>query len=266
MRDQALLKSLIYGVVDVCTAGRGVKRVISGEPIRFPSRWCRYYPSDYDAPKFAFLRAHCPEQGVVLDIGAHIGLFSVFMARLVGSSGRVFSFEPSPHTRHVLEETIRLNGCDRIIEVRAEAVSASSGTAVLYDTGDVLSNANSLVRSSRTVAEVPVRSVTIDEFVGSRASKVDCVKVDVEGAEFDVLAGAKETIERCRPAFEVEIHPSALKQAGRSLDEGWSLLERSGFAVHHEGRGVDRQWFCSRTDNFDVQLLSAVSRPVGIAG
>src|SRR5262245_11518822 len=146
-----VLKSFVYGAVDVCTAGRGIKRVICGEPIRFPPRWSRYYPRDYDPPKFEFLRAHCHEGDLVMDIGAHLGLFSVFMSRQVGPSGRVFSFEPTSHTRQALEQTIRLNHCSNV-EVRAEAVAGSSGTAMLYDTGHALSNANSLIRSERSVA------------------------------------------------------------------------------------------------------------------
>jgi FkbM family methyltransferase len=254
--DSALLKSLVYGVVDVCTAGRGVRRTISGEPIRLPTRWCRYYPKNYDTAKFDFLRSRCHSGDVVLDIGAHIGLFSVFMARQVGPTGRVYSFEPTPYTRQVLQDTIRLNGCDSIVEVRAEAVAGSSGVASLYDTGDIVSNANSLIRTTRSVADTPVQIVTIDEFTAAHSQNVTCIKVDVEGVEFDVLAGAAETIRRCRPVFELEVHPSSLTHSGRSLEDGWRLFEKYQLTVHHEGSPVDREWFCRRTDNFDVQLLS----------
>lgn len=252
---RSILKSVAYGVMDVCTAGRGVKRVISGQPIRFPARWSRYYPSEYDPPKFAFLRAHCRPGDVVLDVGAHIGLFSILMARLVGPTGRVFSFEPTPLTRQVLEQTVRLNGCEEVVEVRAEAVAGSSGTAVLYDTGDALSNANSLVHGLRSVLEIPVKTVTMDEFVAARALEVRCIKVDVEGAELEVLAGAARTIRNSRPAVELELHPAALKQSGRTLAEGWDLFQEYGLAVYHEGRPINREWLCRRREAVDVQLL-----------
>src|SRR5437879_13846628 len=120
----SLAKEIAYVALDVCTAWRGVPRLVGGEWISFPARWCRYYAADYEPATFTFLRAHCLEGATVLDVGAHIGLFSVLMARLVGPSGRVISFEPTPLTRRVLDETVRLNGFGDVVEVRAEAVSA----------------------------------------------------------------------------------------------------------------------------------------------
>src|SRR6266581_4235350 len=101
---KALARWVAYGILDCCTGWRGVKRVISGEPIRFPARWCRYYPREYEASKFAFLRASCREGQTALDIGAHLGVFSVLLARLVGLRGRVFSFEPTPSTAATLRQ------------------------------------------------------------------------------------------------------------------------------------------------------------------
>ncbi|NJK44255.1 MAG: FkbM family methyltransferase, partial [Pleurocapsa sp. SU_196_0] len=78
---------------------------------------------------------------VFLDIGAHIGLFTVVMARLVGPEGRVFSFEPTPSTRAVLERTVRLNQCDDRAEVRPEAVARTSGRSEFFDDRRYRSNA-----------------------------------------------------------------------------------------------------------------------------
>src|SRR4051794_23344965 len=142
-----LVKKFVYCAVDLCLAGRGVNRRIGGESVRFPVRWCRWYAADYEPGTFSFLRAHCGRGDTAMDLGAHLGLFTVVMARLVGPNGRVFSFEPTPQTRAVLEKTVRLNGCDTIVEVHGEAVAGATGTSVFYDTGDVVSNANSLVHT-----------------------------------------------------------------------------------------------------------------------
>src|SRR3712207_5734051 len=119
---KSLTKSVVYGALDISTSRRGIKRTIGGEEIRFPARWFRYYEADYEPETFSFLRANLKEGQTALDIGAHIGLFSVVMARLVGASGHVFSFEPTPLTNEVLKETVRLNRCEEIVEVRGEAV------------------------------------------------------------------------------------------------------------------------------------------------
>jgi FkbM family methyltransferase len=232
-----------------------VRRIISGESIRFPARWSRYYPADYDAPKFAFLRAHCQPGDVVLDLGAHIGLFTVFMANQVAPSGRVYSFEPTAFTRRVLEETIGLNGCESVVEVRPEAVSRGQGEATLHDTGDPLSNANSLISLARGKREQRVQTIGVDGFVEERALTVRCMKIDVEGAELDVLEGAARTINRCRPAIEVELHPAALRSAGHALSDVWALCDRYNLAVFCEARPVDEAWLLGRAEAVDVQLM-----------
>src|SRR5438874_223792 len=82
----------------------------------------------------------CRPGQTVFDVGAHLGLFSVVMARLVGPTGRVVSFEPTPSIRRILERTVRLNDCGLVVEVRAEAVSEATGITEFHDTGEPGSN------------------------------------------------------------------------------------------------------------------------------
>jgi FkbM family methyltransferase len=234
----AFAKSLVYGAVEVMTAGRGVPRRIGGEVIRFPARWSRYYQSDYEPETFRFLRERCGSGNIVLDIGAHVGLFSVVTARLVGPGGRVFSFEPTPGTREILERTVRLNGLGDRIEVRDEAVTGSSGTARFFETGDPGSNATS-----------------IDDFASSRSIVVNCIKIDAEGNELAVLQGGERVLREQRPAIALALHPSALQAAGGSLEQIWRLLEAGGMMVTAGGRPLDEKAFCGREELFDVQCL-----------
>lgn len=251
----ALLKSLVYQAIEIGTWGRGIERVIAGERIRFPARWCRYYPADYEPDTFAFLRQHCRSGQTVCDIGAHLGLFSIVMARLVGPMGRVFSFEPTLLTRQALQHTIHLNSYDAIVEVREEAVSLTDGIAQFHDTGSPGSNANSLVQTARSRQAMSVPTVCLDDFVQTRSIRIDCLKVDVEGGEFDLLCGARKVIRRDRPAVFLSLHPSALKCAGHSLQEVWALLQDLAMIVTRGGRLVTQEHFCAEADLFDVQLL-----------
>jgi FkbM family methyltransferase len=252
----AFAKSLVYGAVEVMTAGRGVPRRIGGEVIRFPARWSRYYQSDYEPETFRFLRERCGSGNIVLDIGAHVGLFSVVTARLVGPGGRVFSFEPTPGTREILERTVRLNGLGDRIEVRDEAVTGSSGTARFFETGDPGSNANSLVASTnRHRHEIRVQTTSIDDFASSRSIVVNCVKIDAEGNELAVLQGGERVLREQRPAIALALHPSALQAAGGSLEQIWRLLEAGGMMVTAGGRPLDEKAFCGREELFDVQCL-----------
>lgn len=252
---KALLKVLLYNGLELATLGRGVPRLIGGEPIRFPPRWSRYYPENYEPATFLFLKKHCTTGQTVLDIGAHLGLFSVVMARLVGPEGRVFCFEPTERTRRALQRTIRLNHCEDIVEVRSEAVTQTTGTAIFHQTGEILSNANSLIHTDRSRHGTKVNTISVDGFVRDRKLQIGCMKIDVEGAEIDLLRGAADTFLRLRPPTLLALHPAAIKSAGRSLREGWDLLQSYRMKIFDGGNPLSQEIFCNRQDLFDVQLL-----------
>ena len=252
-----LIKEAAYKALDVVTLGWGIERNIGGERIRFPARWSRYYQADYELETFRFFRENLKRGDTVLDIGGHIGLFAVVAGRIVGCDGKVFTFEPTPFTRSVLEQVVRLNEGGGIVEVRGEAVSATSGTATFFDTGDAISNANSLVKTARSKAEMPVKLVSVDEFAMERSLKIDCLKIDVEGAELNVLIGGRETFLTQRPIARLGLHPQFILQNGQTLDDIWHVLSEYKLDVISEGRPVEKEWFCSQTELFDVSLFPA---------
>src|SRR5262249_24120425 len=153
----------------------------------------------------------------------HLGLYTVVMAHLVGPRGRVLSFEPTPSTRTVLAETVRLNGFLDRVEIRAEAITREVGSARFYCTGDDISNANSLVPPARAHAPVTVGTTSVDAVARSCGARVALLKVDAEGAELDVLAGARQVFATARPAICLALHPPGLEAAGKSLSEIWDL-------------------------------------------
>jgi len=257
-------KVALYELVDLCTLRRGIRRVICDEEIRFPPRWSRFYPPDYEPYTFRFVRSHCAAGATVMDIGAHLGLYSVVMARLVGPAGRVYSFEPTPLSRRVLQQTVRINGYAGIVEVRPEAVAGATGKAVFYDTGSPASNANSLVRTAKSKSGTTLDEVRLDDFVASRGLHVSCLKVDVEGAELDLLRGARQTLLTCRPAVLLSIHPTDIQESGGSLAEIWQLLQECGMSVRlpeelHPARSnaepIASDWFCEQTSPFEVESI-----------
>lgn len=133
------------------------------------------------------LFSRCIKPGdTVVDIGAHIGLYTLRAAAAVGPEGHVIAFEPMSTNFALLSENVTLNGYGRRVALHNTAVSDSAGTARLgksdLNTGD-----NSLT-GERSSGET-VTTVVLDEVLGEGA-RIDVLKMDIQGGEPMALAGA----------------------------------------------------------------------------
>lgn len=151
--------------------------------------------------------------GVVFDIGANAGFFSLLAARLVRENGFVLAVDPISENVNSISEQLRLNGF-RNAEVLQSAVGSSSGrTSFSFNPRQTALGHIGEAVAGQTTIEVPL--ATLDELACSRRPP-DLVKIDVEGAEVDVLAGAAETIRR-GTTFLIEIHGRDKGQAVADL-------------------------------------------------
>jgi FkbM family methyltransferase len=151
---------------------------------------------------------------VVVDVGAHIGLYTLQAARLIGAAGRVYGFEPAPRTFRILSDNVRVNGfaeCNKII-LRQVAVSDRAGTANL-NLFSAESGHNTLY-GSQADTRVTVDTISLDEALREEC-RVDVVKIDAEGAEPLILRGMREIIAR-NPQLRIllEFAPTHLQRAG----------------------------------------------------
>jgi FkbM family methyltransferase len=224
--------------------------------IRFPARWSRYYESNYEADNYTLLRQQVKPGMHILDIGAHIGLFSATCSQLAGPQGKIICFEPTADTFSVLKETLRLNHCENVTALQA-AVGDKEGTATFYVSSMAGSNTNSLVKnkSGKELSEYDVRLVTIDGVVSEYSLKPSLIKIDAEGAELDVLKGGAKTFTDHKPVLILGLHPAFIKQKGDSLEAIWDLLQDQRYTIRMEGKDLTRQDFCSRELIFDVHCF-----------
>jgi len=169
---------------------------------------------------------------VVMDVGAHVGYFSLLAARLVGTQGRIYAFEPEPENHELLLKNIELNGYTNIMAVKT-AVSNRVGPSNLFLTA--LDNGRHSIyhHGLPERASIMVETTTIDAFLETKDwPKIDLVKVDAEGAETDVLKGMSQLLENSQGVqLILEFNPSALRSAG---DDPIQLLEQladRGFEV-----------------------------------
>jgi FkbM family methyltransferase len=160
-----------------------------------------------DPDEQAFLVEQLRAGGVFYDLGANVGFFSLLAARLVGPTGHVVAFEPSPANAAQWRRNIAMNGFANATLVEA-AVSSEPGAGRL-DVATPARGEHRLVRDDDGAREglVAVRLVSVDGYRADAGLPMpDAIKVDVEGAEIDALRGAHATIREARPAVLVEVH------------------------------------------------------------
>ncbi|MFI5203018.1 MAG: FkbM family methyltransferase [Flavobacteriales bacterium] len=230
---------------------------MNGFTIRLQPRWSRYYPADYEKGSYKYFRNVIKPGDVVLDVGAHIGVYTVPFSELVGPAGKVYSFEPTPSTYKIFLKTIHLNGCSNVFPLNA-AVAEKNGEIRfnLTNADGKVSNANSIVKLERTVASITVKMVSIDNFRKEHSIKVNVAKIDVEGAEYLVLIGGKNMFLEDRPCGILALHPENIKKFGHSLKQIWDCLMEYKLIITRDGVEISEQSFCSQLLLFDVEFKS----------
>ncbi len=169
---------------------------------------------------------------VVFDVGAHVGFFSVIAANLVGSHGQVVCFEPLEENCRLIKRNAELNGFPHI-SIRCEALGDSDGKA-RFVTSSVAAWGR-LAHISDHVAnqtgEVAVDVRRLDGLLAERlVQPPDFIKLDVEGAETAVLAGAADVLAHHTPVLLIELHGTNREVA--------DILERHGYRTIVLGSGT----------------------------
>ncbi len=144
---------------------------------------------------------------VMMDAGAHRGYFTLLASFLLGKDGRVISFEPSPRERQWLRMHRLANGRDNV-KIEKTALGAKMETAEFFISLGKQTGCNSLRYPKGVLYSMPIRVevVTLDRyFQDSRMGRLDFIKMDVEGAEKDVLIGGRGCLTKARPAIMCEL-------------------------------------------------------------
>jgi FkbM family methyltransferase len=192
---------------------RGIRWLVgSGMP--------NFWLGTYEREKYELFYKELSAGKVVYDIGANTGIYTVLACRSVGASGRVFAFEPATMNLFYLHENIRANQFVNC-EVVPKAVSNSDGTVQFELSGEPCLgriSADGLLR---------VPSTSLDSFVSTGKPMPHLLKIDVEGAEYDVLTGARRVLLQARPTIFLATHGENVHA------ECTSMLEKLGYTLHY---------------------------------
>ena len=160
-----------------------------------------YWLGWYEIGKRQAFENAITEGAVVYDIGANVGYYSLMAAVVAGASGHVYAFEPLPRNVDYLRKHVALNKLEDRISVFDVAVSDQTGEAA-FDLG-----ASTSMGHLAESGEIKVKMVRLDDLlIEGQVKSPDYMKVDVEGAEFDVLNGARELLARHKPVIFLDTH------------------------------------------------------------
>jgi FkbM family methyltransferase len=167
------------------------------------------YAFDCFEPSTIHLIEKITEKGDnIFDIGANIGYLSLIFARATGNNGKVLSFEPEEKNFNDLVENITLNNWTNIEPIKL-AISNNKSQLKLFKSKDNNKGSHSTIFNPDILDEdyELVETITIDEFIEIKSiTKIDIIKIDVEGAEYEVLDGMNRILSEIKPIIIMEIN------------------------------------------------------------
>lgn len=168
-----------------------------------------YFHRDAIEPEFEHLEKFLETEGVFIDVGANTGIYTIKAAKHFNQKGIVLSLEPFPDVMATLHHSIQANGFTNV-RLRNFCAGDQTGSATLWMNLDQ-PNSFSLVKMEATKSGLSTFTVTLDElFEWEGLDRFDFLKIDAEGAEKQVLIGAKRIIEKYRPIILMEVWLSDL--------------------------------------------------------
>jgi FkbM family methyltransferase len=173
-----------------------------------------------------FIESFLHPGDVFIDVGAHVGYFTLLASRRVGPAGTVLSIEPNPFALRQLEQNVEHSHLQNVL-IEHTACGESDDVVRLYlHTESNSSMASLFTESVSGDVAVEVPCTTLDRLCQVRGlQRVKLVKVDVEGAEFFVLRGMKRIMRELRPVIVVELYPQLLEAVGTPLHEVEAFLK-----------------------------------------
>ena len=190
-----------------------------------------YWLGSYEQEKSRLFADGIRPGDVVYDVGANVGYYTLLAASAVGEQGRVIAFEPLPENLAFLRRHLSMNHLQNV-EVFAAAVSDRAGETFFE------------VAASRSMGQISkrgsltMRVVALDELVAAgTVPPPDCIKIDVEGAEGQVLAGARKVLTDSKPDIHLALHGAEAREACcRVLSEtGYRLSAADEQSAAEEG-------------------------------
>ncbi len=197
-----------------------------------------YIMGNYEEPEVmkAFI-SWLKSDSVFYDIGANIGFYSL-IANVINTDGKIYAFEPMPSVRKIFEDHIKLNKrhiLNNNISLLPFAI-ADTEKEVLFSNDTRQIDGNTYIKGSPVFSasknKLMVQCYSVDGLLKQGYNKPDIIKIDVEGAEFDVLQGAINTLQQYKPNILLATHDCHLPGVQQNCV---AFLQQLGYHLQHTG-------------------------------
>jgi FkbM family methyltransferase len=216
----------------------------------------------YEPNEFCLLSKILKPGMTFVDVGANMGLFTLYASRRVGSSGRVLAIEPSQREADLLKRNVQLNGLDnvRILQV---ALSDRTSAVELLVAPEKNSGHNTLGAFGYNTPldhRETIQAHRLDDIVqGEGLAQVDVIKMDIEGAELKALRGAAQTLRRDHPLLLLELSDRLLQHQESRSTQVLSLLAERGYRAYGFDSATGLPAQLTARDHFDSENIVAVA-------
>ncbi|MBC7485284.1 MAG: FkbM family methyltransferase [Cytophagaceae bacterium] len=191
--------------------------------------WNVFFFGQYEKETNDLLFEYIKPGQVILEAGANNGTETVLLSRLVGPNGKVLAFEPVEHIYQTLQLNLSINHCTNV-QTEQKALGESDGQLHFNVLSEDFCNQGMASKYDETSADakVLVQQTSIDSWVvKNNIRTVDFIKMDIQGAEIELLKGAKHTIEKSKPLIFTEATEDFL-----SIEKLFDALTDLGYAVY----------------------------------
>ena len=163
---------------------------------------------------------------IVIDIGAHIGYFTIYAAKKA-HQGTIYSIEPYKESFEILKKNLKLNNLTNVKPVHAAITNVTKQITLYIDKNNQIGN--SIFRTNKTKESEKVDSFSLTDFTeNNKIKKIDFLKIDCEGAEFEILLNLNNELMRNINRMSVEVHENNNTD---SIDKLVSFLNKNNFKV-----------------------------------
>ena len=170
-----------------------------------------------------------------LDVGSHIGIVTLPIAKVMRETGKVYSFEPSRKNLFFLRFHLKINNIKNVKVIDKVVSSKKNSNSSFYESEDT-TGMNSIIplEEKKITHHTKLESISLDYFCLQNEIIPDFIKVDIEGSEIELLKGSIKIMKKYKPIFFLSYHPYHIKKLGYKDDDFFKIIDKMNYKIYDQ--------------------------------